>query len=151
MPSFLAALSMFSLVGSIGAHEAGAATEMPCAAPPTRVYPAGTGTSEIGSAGLAAGLPDPVGPDADGVAEPVGFTVTVAELHDVTATVIPKTTGSARPTTRMRKFCRLSGNHGQRNRAAFKAPLNTPGIIPGRAESRHNTTATARPARAASS
>ena len=37
-----------------------AASEMPCAAPPTRVYPAGTATAELGAAGLAVTLADTV-------------------------------------------------------------------------------------------
>jgi hypothetical protein len=77
---------------------------MPCAAPPIRVYPAGTAAGELDAAELAAGLPDTADPDADGVAGAAGFTVTGALPHDVTATVIPITTGSARPTTRMRIF-----------------------------------------------
>jgi hypothetical protein len=77
------------------------------------VYPAGKGTGELD----AAGLPSTASPDADadddadadGVAVAVGFAVTVAVLHDVTATVITKTTGSARPTTRMRNFAAFPG------------------------------------------
>jgi hypothetical protein len=68
------------------------------------LYPAGTVAGELDATVLAAGLPDAPDPDADDVAEAAGFAVTGALLHDVTATVIPITTGSARPTTRMRNF-----------------------------------------------
>src|SRR6202007_1012781 len=80
-PAFLAALWMVSLARLTATQEDGAATEMPCAAPPPRVYPAGTA------------------PDADRVAETAGFAVPGALLHDVTATPIPITTGSAKPPT----------------------------------------------------
>jgi hypothetical protein len=77
---------------------------MPCVAPPIRLYPAGIAAGELDAAELAAGRPDAADPDADGVADAAGFTVTGALPHDVTATVIPITTGSARPTTRMCNF-----------------------------------------------
>jgi hypothetical protein len=57
---------------------------MPCAAPPTRLYPAGTEPAGLGATGLAAGLPDTA--DADRVAETASFTVPGMLLHDVTAT-----------------------------------------------------------------
>jgi hypothetical protein len=69
---------------------------MPCAAPPTRLYPAGTEPAGLGATGLAAGLPDTAA-DADRVAETAGFTVPGVLPHDVTATPIPITTGSAKP------------------------------------------------------
>jgi hypothetical protein len=90
-------------------QEAGAATEMPCAAPPTRVYPAGTDPGEPGTAELAVALPDRAAPDADRVAETAGFAVPGA-LHDVTATPIPITTGSAMPPTFMCTFAAFPRN-----------------------------------------
>jgi hypothetical protein len=71
---------------------------MPCAAPPTRVYPAGTGPAGLGATGLPAVLPESAA-DADRVAETACFTDPGALLHDVTATPIPITTGSARLAT----------------------------------------------------
>jgi hypothetical protein len=90
-------------------QEAGAATEMPCAAPPTRWYPAGTGPGEPGATGLAVGLPGWAATDADRVAEAAVFTVPGA-LHDVTATPIPITTGSTKPATLMCTFDAFRGN-----------------------------------------
>ena len=85
------------MVRSATTQEAGAASKMPCAAPPARLYPAGTEPIGLGATGLA-GLSDAAA-DADRVAETAGFTVPGALLHDVTATPIPITTGSARPAT----------------------------------------------------
>jgi hypothetical protein len=65
---------MDCLARLIATQEVGAAIEMPCAAPPTRVYPAGTGAAELDPAGLAAGLRDATA-DAECVAETAGFTV----------------------------------------------------------------------------
>jgi hypothetical protein len=79
----------------IATQEVGAAIEMPCAAPPTRVYPAGTVAAELDPDGLAAGLPDAVA-DADCVAETAGFTVPGALPHAVTASPIPIATGTAK-------------------------------------------------------
>jgi hypothetical protein len=100
-PALLAALSMLSLARLTATQEAGAATEMPCVAPPTRAYPAGTGAAELCATGLAVGLPDMAAPDADRVAETAGFAVPGALAHDDTATPIPITTGSAKPATLM--------------------------------------------------
>jgi hypothetical protein len=101
-PVLLAALLMLSFVGSIATQEAGAATEMPCAAPPIRLYPAGTGTGELDATALAVGLLDAAAPDADRVADTAA--VPDALPHAVTASPIPITTGSARPATRMCTF-----------------------------------------------
>jgi hypothetical protein len=87
----------------IATHEVGAAIEMPCAAPPTRVYPAGTATAEAVAAGLAAVLPDAVA-DCVAEAEVEGFTVDEELPHAVTATPIPITTGTAKNATLMRTF-----------------------------------------------
>ena len=97
----LAALSMDLVVGLIATQEAGAASEMPCAAPPIRLYPAGTATAELDADGLAVGLLDTVA-EADGVAGAAGFTVARALPHDVTAMLMPIITGTAAYATLMR-------------------------------------------------
>jgi hypothetical protein len=53
-------------------------------------------------------------PDADRVAETAGSAVAGAPLHDVTATPIPITTGSAKPATLMRTFAAFPHNCGER-------------------------------------
>jgi hypothetical protein len=119
---------------------------MPCAAPPIRVYPAGTGAAELDATALAVELLDTAAADADDAddaAETVVLAVVAALPHDVTVTVTPMTTGSARPTTRIRNLPPFLGNRGKRSGASFKTPLNAPGITPGHTESRHITTATA--------
>jgi hypothetical protein len=102
-PALLAALSMDPLAGLSATQEAGAASEMPCATPPIRVYPTGTTPAELGAAGLAVGLPDTV-TDTDRAAAAAGFTVPGALLHDVTATPIPTTTVTAKHATLMCTF-----------------------------------------------
>ena len=83
------------MVGSIATQDAGAASEMPCVAPPIRLYPAGTATAELDADGLAVGLLDTVA-DADGVAEAAGFAVPGALPHDVTAMPIANNYGHCR-------------------------------------------------------
>jgi hypothetical protein len=118
---------MVSLARLTATQEAGAATEMPCATPPTRVYPAGTEPGELGAAGLAAGLPDTAAADADRVAETAGFTVPGALPHDVTATPIPITTGSAKPATLVCTFAAFPRNRGKRTGGSFEAGSDAPG------------------------
>jgi hypothetical protein len=108
-PALLAALAMDPVVGLNATQEAGTATEMPAAAPPIRVYPAGTGAAELVSAGLTVGLPDAAA-DADRVAETEAFTVPGALLHAVTATPIPITTGTAKNATLMCTIAAFPGN-----------------------------------------
>jgi len=82
---------------------------MPCAAPPTRLYPAGTDAAELDPAGLAAGLPDAVA-DAECVAETAGFTVPGALLQAVTASPIPITAGTAKRPTLICTIAAFPGN-----------------------------------------
>jgi hypothetical protein len=100
---------MDCLARLIATQLVGAATEMPCAAPPTRVYPAGTGAAEFDAVGLAAGLPDAVA-DAECVTETAGVTVPGALPHAVTATVIPITTGTVERATFICTFAAFPGN-----------------------------------------
>ena len=62
-------------------------------------------------------------PDADRVAETAGFTVPGALLHDVTATPIPITTGSAKPATLMYTFAAFRRNWGKRTGGTFGAAI----------------------------
>ena len=77
---------------------------MPWAAPPTRVYPAGTEAAGLEAVGLA----DAVALEAAPVADAPGFAVPDELLHDDTTSPIPITKGSAKPTTLMLTFARLS-------------------------------------------
>lgn len=107
----LAALSMAFVVGLIAIQEAGAASEMPWAAPPIRVNPFGTAAAEAVPAeavpaglALAVGLPGAVGlpdgaADADCVADTAGFTVPGELLHAVAAAPMPIATGTAKNAT----------------------------------------------------
>jgi hypothetical protein len=114
---------MASLAKSIATQETGTAIEMPCAAPPTRVYPAGTGLGELVARGLAVGLPDTAAPDADRVFETAGFTVPGVLLHDVTTSPIPITKGSAKPATLMCTFAAFRHNLGKRTSGTSEAGI----------------------------
>ena len=85
---------------------------MPCAAPPTRVYPGRDGARPNSAAAGLSGRRWPVLPDAaadaDCVAETAGFTVPGALLQAVTATPMPITTGTAKRRDPYMHHCRLS-------------------------------------------
>src|ERR1700722_8797418 len=103
-PTFLAASWMVSWARLTATQEAGAASEMPCAAPPTRVYPAGTATAELGAAGLAVTLADTVAA-ADFVAGTADFAGAGALLQEAMATPMTMAAGTA---TRWTPMCTIA-------------------------------------------
>jgi hypothetical protein len=112
----LAATAADILVRSIAVHEEGTAIEMPCVAPPTRVYPAGMAPGELDAALLAALLAAGLLAEAALDADPVSVAEAMAEAttggladtavlpHAVTAAPVPITESSARPATLMFTF-----------------------------------------------
>jgi hypothetical protein len=109
MPSFLMPWVRVSVARLTATQEAGAASEMPCAAPPTRVYPAGMVAAGLGVAarlGVAAGLPD-AALEADGEPEAASFAAPGALPHAVTVSPIPITTGIVEFRNLMRIFATL--------------------------------------------